>query len=229
MKEQISSPNDVFPSKLPKVPPAARSGLSSDPCAAWISPAPGQKQPHGTALPPASVPKGGLVTDPEPRPRWVSVPSSPDLHVPTGTGPWIIVLISALTTLQFTSTNNTAPLLTSLGLLRTLKGTQPRDSWGQAARCRAGGDGSVRGAHLQRYPWSRNPAANGPKGSRETAPQNPKGEENTPGASPTCCPSIAWSRLLPPAVWSTDGDTAHRGVASSVAGSMGWMTMLSCR
>lgn len=61
-------------------------------------------------------------------------------------------------------------------------------------------------------------------GSRKTAPQNPRGEENTPSASPTCCLSVAWSRLLPLAAWSADRDTAHSGVASSVAGSMAWMT-----
>lgn len=122
MKGQISSPNNIFPSKLPKVPPAARAELTSGPRAAWVSHALGQKQLHGTALPLASVSKGGLFTNPEPRPQWASIPPSPDLHIPTGSSPWIIALISGLSTLQFTSTNDTAPLLTGLGFIMNTEG-----------------------------------------------------------------------------------------------------------
>lgn len=193
MKGQISSPNNIFLSKLPKVPPAARAELTSDPRAAWISHALGQKQLHGTALPLASVPKGGLFTDPEPRPQWPSIPQSPDLHVPTGSTPWIVALISGLSTLQFTSTNDTAPLLTGLGLLRTLKGTRPQDGWGQAVGCRAGSDGSVRGAHLQRRPRSRNPAATG-LNEAAAGKQLPKIQEGWKiprvNPQPAACPSL---------------------------------------
>ena len=164
---------------------------------------------HQTPVPHRSVTRWGrnsltgqhCLRHPSPRVGWsqrqspqqASIPSSPDLCVPTGTSPWIVALVSALTALQFTSTNDTAPLLTSLGLLRTLKGTWPRDGWGQAAGCRAGGDGSVRGAHLQHRPPSRNPAATGSK-EAAAGKQLPKIQEGRkiPRAhpQPAACPSL---------------------------------------
>lgn len=148
-------------------------------------------------------PKGKLITDTKPRLQWASVPSSADLHVPTGTSPWIVALISALGTLQFTSTNDTVRLLTSRGLLQTLKGSWPQDGWGRAAGCRAGGGGSVA---VPIYSIALGPAIQLPQARRKqqqenTSPKSKKGEKypgHVPSLLPASClePSSPSGRVL---------------------------------
>lgn len=134
----------------------------------------------------------------------------PHTRVPTGPAPGSQPsLHSAPSSLPVQSTG---PQLSPVSVyLRTLKGTRPRDGWGQAAGGRAGGDGSVTGV-----PPSVPQSSCHGHGGRKTALQNPWRKEITLAASLTCCLSVAWSRVvLQP--HGLQAGTPQHGVALRVA------------